>query len=85
MILTVLLDGLLHETGERGEDVDGRVDLFVMELSVDEDLSFRDVAGEIRDGMGDVVILDGWRGTGMERMGICVMEPFLPCTLPALS
>lgn len=31
-----------------------------MELAVDEDLAFRDVAGKIRDGMGDVCDMLGY-------------------------
>ena len=85
MILTILLNGFLHETGEGGQHVDGRVDLLVVQLSIDEDLSFSDVASEIGNGMRDVVVLSGSRLTGMERMGIWVMDPFLPWTLPARS
>ena len=59
--------------------------MFVVELSVDENLSLCDVAGEIGDGMRDVIVLSGIEVTGMERMGIWVIDPFLPCTLPALS
>ena len=37
-------DGGFHEAGEGWEDVDGRVDAFVVELAVDKDLTFGDVA-----------------------------------------
>ena len=37
-------DGGFHETGERWEDIDGWVDAFVVELAVDVDLTFSDVA-----------------------------------------
>lgn len=47
-------NGGFHEAGERGEDVDGGVDALVVELAVDEDLAFGDVACEIGDGVGDV-------------------------------
>ena len=70
MVLSVLFNGFLHETGERGEDVDRRVDLLVVELPVDEDLSFGDVACQIGNGMGDIVVLNRALGTGMDRMGI---------------
>jgi hypothetical protein len=49
-----LADGGFHEAGEGGEDVDGRVDAFVVEGAVDEDLAFGDVAREIGDGVGNV-------------------------------
>ena len=47
-------DGGFHKAGEGGEDVDWGVDAFVVELAIDEDLAFGDVACQIRDGMGDV-------------------------------
>lgn len=58
VISSVLLNSFLHETRKGRKHVDGRVDLLVVELSVDEDLSFGDVAGKIGDGMGNVVILN---------------------------
>ena len=70
MIFSILFDGLLHETGQGGQHVDGRVDLFVVQLSVDEDLSFGDVACQIGNGMGDVIVLVRDMLTGMDRMGI---------------
>ena len=47
-------DGGFHEPGEGGKHVDGGVDALVVELTVDEDLAFGDVARKIGDGMGDV-------------------------------
>lgn len=56
-------DGRLHEAGEGGEDVDGGVDAAVVELAVDEDLAFGDVASEIGDGVGNVCgVLGGLEG-----------------------
>ena len=49
-----LADGGLHETGERGQDVDGRVDTLVVELTVDKDLALGNVASQIGDGVGDI-------------------------------
>ncbi len=49
-----LANGRLHETGERRENVDGRVDATIVELAVDEDLPLGDVAGQIRDGVRDI-------------------------------
>ena len=85
VIFSVLLDSLLHEPGERRKHVDGRIDLFVVQLTIDEDLSFCDVSSQIWNRMRDVVVLSyGWL-TGMDKMGIWVIEPFRPCTLPARS
>jgi len=58
----VLDDGLLlldtnsrlHQTGERGQDVDRRVDLPVVKRIINEDLALSDVASEIRDRMSDI-------------------------------
>lgn len=47
-------DGRFHQTGERGQDVDWRVDTLVVQLTIDEDLSLRDVASQIGDGVGDI-------------------------------
>ena len=85
MIGSVLFDGFLHETRKRRKDVDGRVYLLIVKLPIDEDLSFSNVAGKIGNRVGDIVILGQLMSTGMERMGIWVIDPFLPWTLPALS
>ena len=85
MIFSVLLDGFLHETGEGGKDVDGRIDLLVVQLPIDEDLTLGDVSSKVGNGMCDVIVLSESELTGIDRMGIWVIEPFLPWTRPALS
>ena len=52
-----LADGRLHQTRERGEDVDWRVDTLVVELTVDEDLALGNVTSQIGNGVGDVYSL----------------------------
>ena len=47
-------NGGFHEAGEGWEDVDRGVDAFVVELAIDVNLPFGDVACQIGDGMGDV-------------------------------
>lgn len=47
-------DGGFHKAGEGGEDIDGGVDAFVVELAIDKDLAFGDVACQVGDGMGYV-------------------------------
>ena len=37
-------DGGFHKAGQGGEDVDGWIDAFVVELAVDVDLAFGDIA-----------------------------------------
>ena len=50
----LLTDGRLHETGQGGQDVDGRVDTLVVKLTVNEDLALGDVTGKIGNGVGDI-------------------------------
>jgi hypothetical protein len=47
-------DGTLHETRQGRQHVDGRIDLPVVELTIDENLALRDVAGEIRNRVCDI-------------------------------
>jgi len=47
-------DGRLHQTRQRWQDVDWRVDTLVVQLTVDEDLTFGDVACQVGNRMGDV-------------------------------
>lgn len=51
-----------HETREGGKYVDGRVDLLVVQLTFNEDLSFCDVTSEIWDWVGNIVIRHGEDG-----------------------
>ena len=66
----LLADGALHQTTETGQDVDGRVDLSVVQLAIDEDLALRDVASKVRNGMRDIweVSVEVWLdGTSTRR------------------
>ena len=47
-------DGGFHETGEGWKDINGWVNTFVVELTVDEDLSFSDVACKVGNRMSDI-------------------------------
>lgn len=96
MILSgeLLSNGRLHKTRERGQDVDGRIDLLVVELTIDEDLTFRNITRQIRDRVGDIYpdqLEDDVNAganipsLGMVRMGIWVIDPFRPSTRPARS
>jgi hypothetical protein len=49
-----LTDGRLHETREGGQHVDRWVDTLVVQLTVNEDLSLRNVTCQVRDGMCDI-------------------------------
>ena len=51
-----LADGGLHETRQRRQHVDGRVDLRVVQRAVHVDLALRDVARQVGDGVRDVVV-----------------------------
>lgn len=58
--VTVVLSGetftnsTLHQSGERWEHIDRRIDLSVVKLTIDEDLAFSDVPSQVRDRMCDV-------------------------------
>ncbi|KAI0564002.1 hypothetical protein FGB62_31g125 [Gracilaria domingensis] len=57
-----LADGGLHQTRQRRQHVDGRVDLTVVQLAIQVDLTLRNVAREIGDGMRDVIVGHGENG-----------------------
>ncbi len=88
-------DGGLHETGEGWQYVDGWVDTFVVELSVNEDLAFSDVACKIGNRMCDICRrklayseankMPIIPSLGIVRMGIWVIDPLRPSTRPARS
>lgn len=54
-----LSDGGLHESGKRWQDVDGRIDLLVVELSVNENLSLSDISGKIWNWVSDIIVGHG--------------------------
>jgi hypothetical protein len=60
-----LTDSTLHEARQGRQDIDGRVDLSVVQLTVDEDLSLCDVTSKIRDGMRDI-----YRKGAMSRLSM---------------
>lgn len=57
-----LSNSRLHESTERWQHVDGWIDLSVVQVSIDKDLSFCDIACQIGDGMGDIIIGHGQNG-----------------------
>lgn len=44
----------LHQPRQRRQDVDRRIYLTIVQLSVNKNLSLRDVSGQIRNGMSDI-------------------------------
>mmetsp|Transcript_3162 Transcript_3162/g.11039 ORF Transcript_3162/g.11039 Transcript_3162/m.11039 type:complete len:248 (-) Transcript_3162:856-1599(-) len=62
-----LADGRLHQTGERRQHVDRRVDLAVVDLAVHVHLALRNVSRQIGDRVRDVVV--GHRQNGDLRDG----------------
>jgi hypothetical protein len=58
----VLTDGRLHQTRQRWQHVHWWVDLPVVQLPVNVDLTLGDVTGQIGDWMGDVVVGHGQNG-----------------------
>jgi hypothetical protein len=47
-------DRALHQTRQRRQDVDWRIYLTIVQLSVNKNLSLRDVSGKIRDRVSDI-------------------------------
>lgn len=52
-------NGGLHQSRKRGKHVDGRVDLSVVELSVNKDLALCDVPGKVGNWVSDIIIRHG--------------------------
>src|SRR3989442_7847119 len=52
----VFPDPGVHEPGQGGERINRRVDPFPVQFPVHRDLAFRDVPGQVRDGMGPIVV-----------------------------
>ena len=69
-----LANGRLHKSRQRREHVDGRIDLPVVDLPVDVDLTLRNVARQIRDRMGDVIV--GHSQDGDLSNGTCAQEGY---------
>ena len=62
-----LADAVLHQAGQRGQDVDGGIDTGLVHIPVQHNLSLGDVAGQVGDGVSDVVVghsEDGHLGHG---------------------
>lgn len=50
----LLANGTLHETGQGRQDVDWRVDLSVVQLTIDENLPLSDVTRQVWNRMCDI-------------------------------
>lgn len=70
MVFSVFLNSFLHQTREGRKNVDWRINLLVVKLSIDEYLSFCDVASQIRNRMGDIIVLNKNKITGIDKIGI---------------
>lgn len=57
-----LTNSVLHQTGERWQDVDWWIDVSLVHLSIDVDLTLSDIACEIWDWMGDIIVWHGKNG-----------------------
>ena len=57
-----LADAVFHQTGQAGQHVDGRIDAGLVQIPVQHDLHLGDLAGQVRDGVGDVVVRHGQDG-----------------------
>jgi hypothetical protein len=61
VVFSVLFNSLLHQSGQWGQNVDWWVNLLIVQLSINEDLSFCDVACQVRNWMGDIVVLNYYK------------------------
>ena len=48
-------DTVFHKTGEGWQDVNGRIDALLMQGTIQYDLPLCNVAGQVRDGMGNII------------------------------
>src|SRR5579883_1469932 len=55
-------DPVVHQAREARQGVDGRVDPLPVERAAQDQLTLRDVAGQVGDGVGDVVVRHGEDG-----------------------
>ena len=62
LVATAADQGSHHKSGQRWQDIDGRVDLSVVQLSVHIHLPLSNVACQVRDGVGDVIVRHGEDG-----------------------
>ena len=50
----LLTDGTLHQPRQRGQNIDGWIDLSVVQLTVNKDLALGNVTSQIRNRVGDI-------------------------------
>jgi len=92
----LLTNRTLHQPRKRRENVNGWVNLPVVELTIHKDLSLSDVTSQIgnrmcniyTNGQSELYLSFGMTllpSLGIVRIGIWVMEPFRPSTRPARS
>ena len=58
MIFSIFLNSFLHQSGQRRKNVNWRINLLIMKLSINKDLAFSNVASKIWNWMGDIVVLN---------------------------
>ena len=54
-----LSDTVLHQSRQTRQSIDGGIDTLRMHLAVEDDLSFGDIPGQVRDRVGDIIIGHG--------------------------
>ena len=67
-----LADAVLHQTGKAGQHRNGGIDAHKIQAAVQDDLALGDVAGEIGDRVGDVVVGHGENGNLGHRAIVAV-------------
>ena len=70
-----LADTGIHQARERRQYIHRRVDAAVMQVAAEYNLAFGDIAGQVGDGVGDVVIGHGQQDQLGERTGLAGDAP----------
>ena len=69
-----LTDTILHQTGQRRQYVDRWIDRLSVKLSIQNDLTFGDIPGQVRDRVGDIVVRHGQDRDLCDRSGAALYD-----------
>ena len=70
-----LTNAILHQTGKRGQHRDRRINTRLVELAVEDDLPLGDIAGQVRNRVGDIVVGHGQDRHLRDRAGTPLHDP----------
>ena len=70
-----LANALVLQAGQRGQHVNGRGDVLAVQLPAEDDLPLGDIAGQVGDGVGLVVLRHGQNGDEGDRTRLALLPP----------